>query len=443
MSTSRFTLPAPKLSNSGFIASPAPDLPDEETRAMSLEPADTTDRRQFLQAGALTTAAALNFAPGLRAQEVPARAENVPRRKLGKTGVEVTILNQGTWRASGLDRLMRLAYASGVRTFDTAASYGSEPNFKKWFAEKPEVRKDVFLVSKTAGRNVKQFVADLDKRLEATGTDHLDLYFWHAMGDHGEDLDFPKSREFAAAVAAIKKSGKAKFVGFSTHNPRRAEYIKAGTEGGFVDAIMVQYSPFLDKESPLNKALDAAHQAGVGLISMKQAAGQFGGAKGMPTPLKETVARLAPVLADRKLSPFQGLLQAIWTDERIATSCVTMNNTDNLRENVDAARRFEPLKVAELEGLRLAALAAAPTFCADCDGRCSLAAGTKARLGDLTRYLTYHEHHGYRGEARRNYAELTAAERDWSGADLDAARDACPSRLNFAELLPEADRHLA
>lgn len=80
--------------------------------------------------------------------------------------------------------------------------------------------------------------------------------------------------------------------------------------------------------------------------------------------------------------------------ERIATVCTTMNNLDQVRDNLDAARRFAPLKLAELDQLRAAPLASALTFYADCDGRCAEAAGTKARLGDLARYLTYHEHHG-------------------------------------------------
>jgi aryl-alcohol dehydrogenase-like predicted oxidoreductase len=410
---------------------------------MSHDEISRTDRRSFLQAGALSATAAMSLVPGCQAQGAPATMTVLPTRPLGKTGAHVTIVNQGTWQASGLDRLLRLSYASGVRCYDTAGAYHTEPNFKKWFEEKPEVRKSIFLVSKDLSRSPERFVANLDKRLESVGSDRLDLYFWHAMGDHGEAVDFCKSKEFAQAIESIKKSGKARFVGFSTHNARRAEYIQAAAEGGFVDVIMVQYSPFIEKDSPLNRALDAAHQAGIGLISMKQSAGQFGGAKGLPGPLEETVNRLAPVLQQRGLSPFQGLLQAIWTDERIATVCVTMNNTDQVRENVRAARSFQPLKTAELKQLRDAALAANPTFCADCDGRCAAAAGTKARLGDLTRYLTYYEHHGYRGEAKRHYAELTDADRDWSGADLEAARAACPSKLDFARLLPEADRRLA
>jgi uncharacterized protein len=82
-------------------------------------------------------------------------------------------------------------------------------------------------------------------------------------------------------------------------------------------------------------------------------------------------------------------------------------------------------------------------LCGDCDGRCSIAAGTRAELGNLTRFLTYHEHHGLRGEARRLYAELSPEARDWSGADLEAARSACPNRLDFARLLPQVERLLA
>ena len=83
-----------------------------------------------------------------------------------------------------------------------------------------------------------------------------------------------------------------------------------------------------------------------------------------------------------------------------------------------------------------------PNDVADCDGRCGRAAGTNARLGDLTRFLTYHEHFGLRRQARENYAELTDEERNWRDADLEAAREACPSKLDFAQLLPEVDRLL-
>ena len=72
-----------------------------------------------------------------------------------------------------------------------------------------------------------------------------------------------------------------------------------------------------------------------------------------------------------------------------------------------------------------------------------LTRGTTAALGDLTRFLTYHEHHGDRAAARELYAALPAEARDWSTADLEAATRACPNRLDFARLLPRVDRNLA
>ncbi len=87
-------------------------------------------------------------------------------------------------------------------------------------------------------------------------------------------------------------------------------------------------------------------------------------------------------------------------------------------------------------------LASNPTMCPGCDGRCADAAGTKARLGDLARFYTYHEDHGMRSVAREEYAALAPEERDWQGADLAAAREACHHKIDFANLLPETDRLL-
>ena len=156
----------------------------------------------------------------------------------------------------------------------------------------------------------------------------------------------------------------------------------------------------------------------------------------------DVIGKRLPGLKEQGLSPYQGLLHAIWTDERFSSCCVSMRNTDQVRENAEAARVYKPLTTAELRQIRDACIAAGPTMCAGCTGQCSVAAGTTAELGNLTRFLTYHEHHGYRGEARRLYGELSDAARDWAGADLEAARHACPNRLDFAKLLPRADHLL-
>ncbi len=408
---------------------------------MGTDDLSALQRRDFLQAGALASAAALTLGSPGQGDEPKASKPTLPTRKLGKTGVDVTILNHGTWQAPGaLDRLLRTSFAGGVRYFDTAKSYRTEPGLAKWFEAMPEVRKEIFLVTKDSPHAPSQLMGMLDQRLANLKTDYVDLFFIHALGDHHETDDavaMVKSRELKAAIEAIKKSGKAKFVGFSTHHKNRARIIQAAAEGGIVDAIMLQYTPWLDKDDPLNRALDAAHGRGIGLISMKQVAGTDG------ARLLAQVPKHVPSLKERGLSPFQGLLHAIWTDERISSCCVSMKNVDQIRENSEAARQFAPLKAAEIRGLRDAFIASGPTLCGDCDGRCALAGGTGAALGDLTRFLTYHERHGHRSEARKFYAELPDSARDWKNADLAAAQAACPNHLNFADLLPRVDRDLA
>ncbi len=82
-------------------------------------------------------------------------------------------------------------------------------------------------------------------------------------------------------------------------------------------------------------------------------------------------------------------------------------------------------------------------FCAGCDGRCHRAAGTKAALNDIVRYLSYYELDGCRQKARDLFAALPAHMRDWHGADLAAASRACVSKLDFETLLHRAEQKLA
>ena len=59
----------------------------------------------------------------------------------------------------------------------------------------------------------------LDQRLAALGTDYIDLFFIHGFGDNhtlDDAIDLVKSKEFKEAAEAIQKSGKARFVGFSS-----------------------------------------------------------------------------------------------------------------------------------------------------------------------------------------------------------------------------------
>jgi predicted aldo/keto reductase-like oxidoreductase len=403
---------------------------------MSEPNSNPMDRRMFLHAGVVATAATTGLVAGDATEAQDSKVANgkpvLPKRKLGNTGVEVTLLNHGTvGEPAGLNRLLRTAYLEGVRYFDTAEGYkNSEKVIGEWLAALPEIRNTIFLATKSHVGTPSDMLKKLDQRLANLKTDHIDLLFFHGLST--SQTDWPKSKELKEAAEALKKTGKVKFVGFSTHDTMIAQQIQNAAEGGFIDVIMLKYSPWLDKNAPLNKALDACHAKNIGLVSMKQLAGQT-----------DFTAQHVPSIKAKGLTPAQGLLQAIWTDERFSASCVTLRNTEQIHENADAARRFEPLKQAEIDELRDAVLASNPTMCPGCDGRCSLAGGTKAKLGDLARFYTYFESHGMRGVARECYSELAAEERDWKDADLVAAREACHHKIDFAAMLPKVDRLLS
>jgi predicted aldo/keto reductase-like oxidoreductase len=301
---------------------------------------------------------------------------------------------------------------------------------------KPGARKNLYLDTKDQPDHPQELLAQLDQRLEALQTDYVDVIFLHALGDRNFDveLQWPKSPEFKQVAETIRNSGKAKFVGFSTHHAARPQLIQSAVDGGFVDVIMLQNNPWIAREDAMNRALDAAYKRGIGLVSMKQVAGNMN---------LDDIAFHLPELAEKGLTPYQALLHAIWSDQRFSSVCVSMRNTDQIRENAAAARVFKPMTTALINRLHKACIAAGPTMCASCDGRCSRAAGTRAELGNLARLLTYHDHHGCRSEARRLYSGLADAARDWHGADLEAARQACPNQLNFAKLLPRAEEVLA
>ena len=208
------------------------------------------DRREFLQAGIAAAAATGLVADNTGAAE-PKAGNTKPvlaKRKLGKTGVEVTLLNHGTvGEPAGLNRLLRAAYAEGVRYFDTAEGYkNSEKIIGEWLAATPEVRKTIFLATKSHVHTPSDMLKKLDQRLANLQTDYIDLLFFHGL--NSSETGWPKSKELKEAAEALKKTGKVRFVGFSTHDVKIAQQIQNAAEGGFVDVIMLKYTPWLDKK---------------------------------------------------------------------------------------------------------------------------------------------------------------------------------------------------
>ena len=404
--------------------------------------AEDFSRRTFLKAG-VTTAAAVGLPlSALGDDQTPKLKEPLPRRVLGRTGEKVTILNLGAGRAPNA-RMLNAVYDAGIRYLDTAASYGSgasEKSIADWMSQTAGRRKEIFIVTKETPKYPASWPKMINRRLNALKTDYIDLFFIHMLGggfDGGGDesvRDVPKMKEWAEAAEKMKKSGKVRFVGFSTHTavPLRIELLKNAVAGGWVDAIMLSYDPKLVRENAeFNKAVDACHKAGIGLICMKEMRGL------------DEMPKILPEFKEMGLTPHQAVLHAVWSDERIASICSDMPNIPILEENAAAARNFKPLDKLKIGAVINLYKRYAGRFCNGCDGRCQRAAGTRAALGDITRALSYYEQDGLHAEARSLYASLTLQQRNWQGADLAAASAACVSKLDFASLLPRAEEKLA
>ena len=171
----------------------------------------------------------------------------------GKTGVEVTILNAGTLQSGWVHGpaaphgLQPRASGSSTPPRCMAPSRGSRNGSRKC----PRcASKSSWPPRNRSGRSATS-LKNIDQRLAALGTDYIDLLYYHGLG-RGQ-IDWVKSREMKEEIEAIKKTGKVRFVGFTTHDGSSADQLQAAAEGGFVDAIMLSYAPWLAKDSALEQ----------------------------------------------------------------------------------------------------------------------------------------------------------------------------------------------
>ena len=217
-----------------------------------------TSRRHFLKTS-LSLPVALAAGPavmtqGALATDAPAPAAAsalLPKRQLGKSGPPATMLCLGGMEQALSPQYIDIAWSMGIRYFDTADCYiggKSEKIFGAWLAKYPERRKEIFLVSKDHPREgPKQLLEMIDRRLDACGTKYLDAFYIHGIGpnEYGKDsVNWPKSDEFKKVAETLKSSGKVKMVGFSCHDGQLNDYLNAAAQGGFLDIIMLRYSPF-------------------------------------------------------------------------------------------------------------------------------------------------------------------------------------------------------
>ena len=364
------------------------------------------------------------------------KAPSVPRRKLGKTGVEVSILSLGgMFDTVNNQLLLRQALNWGVNYWDTAAGYGnglSEEGFGRFFSRYPEARKEVFLVTKAHTGAPAKMTESLDNSLKKLRTDYVDLFFVHGIADTNE-----MGEPLKDWVAQMKKAGKMKFFGFSTHT-NMEDCLLAAAKLGWIDAIMFTYNFRLMHTQKMKDAMAACVNAGVGLVAMKT---QGGG------PVKtdsEAELQVAGRFLERGFTDKQAKLKAVWENPNIACICSQMPSLTILSANVAASRDLKALSRKDFELLNQFAKETREGYCAGCGSICLEAVGGTVPVSDVMRCLMYYRDYGDRDLARGVFAGLSAEARsELTEVDYARAEKACPQGLAIAQLMREASRVLA
>ncbi len=367
----------------------------------------------------------------------PAKAQTVPKRKLGKTGVEVSILNLGgMFDTINNQLLLKQALKWGVTFWDTAESYGnglSEEGMGRFFSRNPGSRQEIFLVTKltTKGGN---FTERLDKCLKRLQTDYVDLFFIHNVTGIN-DLT-PSIKDWAAEM---KKAGKIKFFGFSTHT-NMEDCLLGAAKLDWIDAVMMTYNFRVMNTPQMQEAVNACAKAGVGMVAMKSMAGR----PGSETIASEAKVEMAERFMERGFTDKQARLKMVWENPQIASLCSQMPNLTILSANVAAARDVTKLGREELDSLRRYALETNCDYCAGCANICQAAVGGAVPVNEVLRCLMYHEYYGEPELASLTFAELPEEVRQrLTRVDYSKAEQACPHKLAIAALMRQAMETLA
>ncbi len=278
---------------------------------------------------------------------------DLPTRKLGNTGIDVTTLGFGAMELRGGARgpevtdeqantILNAVLDMGINFIDTSIDYGrSEELIGKFISNR---RNEYFLASKCGcvvngeqgdhvhtAENIRKGV---ENSLRLLNTDHLDLVQFHRSLTKQE---FEEDGALQEAMK-LKDEGKVRFVGVSGTLPNLVEQIDMGVFAAF----QIPYSALQrEHEDVIAKAAETGH----GLII------RGGVARGAPTDwtrvnymlpgetMKDRweVAKLDELLDG--MSRMEFTLRFTLSLPGLSTTIVGTKNPDHLKENIEAAKK--------------------------------------------------------------------------------------------------------
>lgn len=237
-------------------------------------------RRRFISTGMAGAAGVVAFSPSLYAADTETPEKTIITRTLGKTGLKVPVISFGVMRADN-PALCQAAFDNGITLFDTAHVYqngNNESMLGNLFKEIP--RKSFILETKVkpagVGRDGKptdqttadDFLQKFNLSLTRLQMDYVDILYIHDISS----TELLTYKPILSAAEKLKKQGKVKFIGFSTHN-NMANVISAAADMPVWDVILTSYNFKIENIAEMNASLRKANQAGIGIVAMKTMAG--------------------------------------------------------------------------------------------------------------------------------------------------------------------------
>ena len=275
------------------------------------------------------------------AKAPPRRAGDIPRRVLGRTGVEVTAMGLGGYHlglikgARLAERIVQEAVDEGITFLDNAWEYHdgrSEEIMGRALAGGRRER--VFLMTKvcTHGRDRATAMRQLEQSLRRLRTDRLDLWQIHEVVYENDP-----ERHFAAggvveALDQAKRQGKVRFVGFTGHKDPSI-HLKMLTHGYAFDTCQMPLNCFdASFRSFEAGVLPEVNRRGIAALGMKSMGGE-----GIPV-------RKRTVTAEEALRYGMSL--------PVAVTITGIDSLHVLRQDLRIARSFVAMTAPEMDALR-------------------------------------------------------------------------------------------
>ncbi|MDX9753344.1 MAG: aldo/keto reductase [bacterium] len=311
-------------------------------------------RRQFIK----TSSASVLAIPGAVQTGLAETKDLLPKRPLGETGENLSIIGFGGIIVSRVEQdhantVVAQAMEKGINYFDVAPSYGDAEDHLGPALE--PFRKDVFLACKTAKRDTAGAEEEFHTSLKKLRTDHFDLYQLHALSKM-DDLEMAMAPGGAMEfIQKAKEKGLVRYLGFSAHS---AEVALAAMEQFDFDTILFPFNYVTWHEGQFGPQVMAkAKEKGVARLALKGLAKTTRKAGDEPDPYKK--CWYVPI-TDAE----EGDLALRFTLSLDITAAVTPGEEVFLHRAVEIAQRYQPLTEAEQAKVEDLAKGVVPIFTA-------------------------------------------------------------------------------